>query len=448
MTMPIRVRAMCTAALWLAPGWRSECGCWASSLSDDHGRPSEEYVIVKDNRFALARTSEDRRWAATRPFVPWGFNYDRTVIDGRDVLLEDILRERPEQVGRDLAAMRAMGGNVARVFVATADILAAPEQVNPEGLGRLDLLLKAARSSDMRLILVGLANLRPAAAPAWLQKADDDTVRRAEITFWRAVARHCRGEPAIFAYDLQNEPAVPWNNIEPWVIGCFDMSGGQRFCYVHYLCRQMSLQWTRHIHKRFASEETLRRRWPDYPRPGESWAAIAIPSREAKDPRYGDYLALHAALMATWSDRLAGVIRAEDPGHLVTVGALNPPAFGRAVDFHCFHLYPEAVPADQDFLAANRRKWRQRMAEVADGKPIVIEEFYPMVVSKGLELQRVLDAMLEATRPRASGWVSFYWGPAAELNWPLPTMRAMYEEWLGVWSETGRRGSARGWQGG
>jgi hypothetical protein len=434
----MRIGALCAiAGLWLA------FGCAARNPKDRYGHAGDEYAIVKDGRFALARVGDDGRRAGTRPFVPWGFNYDRTALDRRDVLLEDILRERPEQVGRDLAAMRAMGGNVARVFVATADILDGPDQVNPEGLRRLDLLLDAARGSDMRLILVGLANLRPATAPAWVQKADDETMRLAQVTFWRAVARRCRGEPAIFAYDLQNEPAVPWNDTDPWVIGCFDMSGGQKFCYVHYLCRQMGLQWTQYIHRRFANEETLRRHWQDFPRPGESWAAIAIPKPDAKDPRYGDYFGLHAELMAAWSDRLANVIRAEDPGHLITVGALNPPAFARAVDFHCFHLYPDGVPAGEDFITVNRQRWRQRMAEVPDGKPVVIEEFFPMVMPQGVTFQQALDTMLDATKPRASGWVSFYWGPAAELNWSMPIMRPTYEDWLKLWSETGRRESGQ-----
>lgn len=430
--------------LWLTGGLWFICACTAANPTPRDHRSGEEYAIIKDGRFLLARIGEDGRPATTRPFAPWGFNYDRTVIDGRDVLLEDVLHDRPEQVGRDLAAMRAMGGNVARVFVATADILDGPEQANPEGLRRLDLLLDAARSSEMRLILVGLSNLQPAAAPAWIQKADDATMQRAQVTFWRTVARRCREESAIFAYDLQNEPAVPWNDVEPWVIGCFDMSGGQKFCYVHYLCRQMGVQWTQYIHKRFSDEAALRKHWSDYPRPGESWTAIAIPKQDAKDPRFGEYFGLHAELMATWADRLASVIRAEDSGHLITVGALNPPAFARAVDFHCLHLYPEGVPAGQDCMAVNRERWRKRMAEVPDGKPVVIEEFFPMLLPQGVTFQQALDAMLEATRPRASGWVSFYWGPAAELNWPTPIARAIYEDWLKLWSETGLRVSACG----
>ncbi|HOW70149.1 MAG TPA: hypothetical protein PKY77_06055 [Phycisphaerae bacterium] len=430
-----------TGRPWLIVGLWALCGCSATTLEAGHDQLNQEYVIIKEGQFMLARAGRNGRQSASRPFVPWGYNYDRTVVNGRDVLLEDALREQPQKVARDLATMRAMGGNVARVFVATTDILDGPEKPSPEGLRKLGLLLDATRRSGMRLILVGLANLRPDTAPAWLQKADDATMNVIQLTFWQTVARQCRGEPTVFAYDLQNEPAVPWNDTEPWVIGCFDMSGGQNFCYVHYLCRQMAMQWTQYIHKRFTDQAALRRHWPDYPRSGESWTAIAIPKQDPKDPRYGEYFGLHAELMATWADRLAGAIRAEDPGHLITVGALNPPAFARTVDFHSFHLYPERVPAGQDFLALNRDRWRQRMTEVPDRKPVVIEEFYPMVVPQGITFQQALDAMLTATRPRASGWVSFYWGPAAELNWPTPMMHPMYENWLKVWNETGRRES-------
>lgn len=421
-----RLRVLLGAALIVASGC-SHFQKAASPLSD-------ATVVASGSRFALKVPGA----AADAPmpaFIPWGFNYDRTVLDGRDVLLEDVLRERPAKIDEDFAAMRRLNGNVVRVFLATGYFLNGPDEINPEAFAGLDLLLKTARRHELRLILVGLANIRPAAAPAWMREADDQTMERAETLFWQSVARHCRRNPAVFAYDLQNEPVIHWSDSDEWTRGCFDMSGGQKFCYCHFHYRRISRRWTEEIHRRFPDEAALRAHWPDYPSPGESWSSIAIPPFDRKDdPRFGEYFAFQLPLLRNWAARLAGVIRAEDPEHLVTVGALHPPAVAAAVDFHCFHLYPDPVPAGEDYLQVNARRWSERLAAMTDGKPIILEEFYPLWLPAGVAPRDLLRTMLEATSPRAAGWVSFYWGEPETLNWPMPELAGFYEGWLRLWS--------------
>lgn len=404
-------------------------GCAASDRQRVQDKASSRaFVIAQEQGFALKH--ED---GPPEAFTPWGFNYDRSVIEGRDVLLEDILRERPEKIARDFEAMRHMGGNVVRVFLATGEFLNGPQEVNRKALQRLDIVLEAARANSLRLILTGLANIQPEAAPAWMQEADDEMMEQAEMLFWRTIARHCRNEPAVFAYDLQNEPAVPWKDADQWVIGCFDMPSGPRFCYVHYRCRQMQRQWTQHIQQRFQTEDALRRHWQDYPRAGESWSAIAIPEADASDPRYGEYVAFHGVVLREWANRLADILRAEDPNHLVTVGALNPNAVADAVDFHCVHLYPEPVEEQEDFLKVNREKWRARVAPLPADKPLLVQECYPMWAPEEIPLEDILQALLEATGGRAAGWVSFYWGAPEEQSWTWPAARGQYERWLAAW---------------
>ncbi|HOB76173.1 MAG TPA: hypothetical protein PKG54_16795 [Phycisphaerae bacterium] len=392
-------------------------------------------IVTAGSRFVLQLPGAAAD--APRPtFTPWGFNYDRTVLDGRDVLLEDVLREQPEKIDRDFAAMRRLNGNVVRVFLATGYFLKGPQEIHPEAFAGLDLLLAAARRHDLRLILVGLANIRPADMPAWMRDADDETMDQAEGVFWQAVARHCRGNPAVFAYDLQNEPVIHWVDNDAWIVGCFDMPTGPKFCYCHYHYRRISRRWTAEIHRRFPDEAALRAHWPDYPRPGESWSSIAIPAFENKqDPRFGEYFAFQRPLLANWAARLAGIIRAEDPDHLITVGALNPPAVANVVDFHCFHLYPDPVPAGEDFLQTNARRWQERLSAITDGKPIILEEFYPLWVPAQIAKRDLLRTMLEATSPRATGWVSFYWGEPEIQTGSDPAGRELYAEWLRLWSE-------------
>ncbi len=404
----------------------------------------DRFVGVACERFVLrARPADAPRGedaAGGTVLHPWGFNYDRTVIAGRDLLLEEALRDHPGVVREDLAAMVRLNGNLARVFLSTGAILSGPDEVNPRGIDLLERLLEAARDARIRLILVGLAMLDPAQIPPWLRDADDDTMRRAARTFWHAVASHCRNEPVVFAYDLQNEPAIPWTDTEEWVTGCFDMPAGRRFCYVHRPLLRPGLLWTRHVHQTCPDATALAARWPDFPRPGESWEAVAIPAFDRGDPRFNEYFAFHAGLLSSWAEELAAVVRTVDPNHLVTIGALHPAAVAEAVDFHCFHLYPETPGAGGDFLAHNRDRWRQQLQTVSDGKPVMIEEFYPMWTPPDeIDLSDLLEALLEAAQPRATGFLSFYWGPPGRQTWTRPQARRLYESWLQLWQREGLR---------
>jgi len=414
-------------------------GCTPAARDDTFDR----FVGVSGGSFVLRAHPADScspdHAAGGTILYPWGFNYDRTVIDGRDLLLEEALRDHPDVVRQDLAAMARLGGNVARVFLPAAGILAGPDEVDPQGIALLERLLEAAHRARIRLILVGLAMLDPQQLPAWLRDADDPAMRRAAATFWRTVASHCRDHPVVFAYDLQNEPAIPWDDTDEWVVGCFDMPAGRRFCYVHRPLRRPSLLWTRHIQQTCPDAAALAARWPDFPRPGESWEAVAVPKFDRADPRFGEYFAFHAGLLSAWADDLASVIRAADPNHLVTVGALHPAAVADAVDFHCFHLYPEIPPGDGDFLAHNRRQWQRQLQTVPEGKPVMIEEFYPMWTPAGIALPDLLATLLEAAWPRATGFVSFYWGAPERLTWTDRRARGLYEAWLQVWQREGIR---------
>lgn len=380
---------------------------------------------------AFAASSEG---AASRPFIPWGFNYDRTVVDGRDMLLEDVLREQPGIVAEDFAAMRRLGGNTVRIFISTYEILSGPDAVAPEGLVRLDSVLQMADDAGIKVILVGLATIRPATIPAWMQSASDEQMEAAEVLFWKTVARACRGRSAIFAYDLQNEPVVHWSDSDSLIVGCFDMPDGQRFCYVHQHYRHINAKWTRHVQAKYGTEQTLKARWPDYPRAGESWDKIAGAAFDGKDPRRAEYAAWNKGVFADWAKRLAAAIRAEDDTHLITVGALNPVPLAEAVDFYCYHLYPLAAAAGEDYLAKSRADWQMRLAKIPTDKPLIIEEFFPMWMPATVKPAEVLDAMLATTHDRCSGWVSFYWGSPDRLTWPAPEQRQSYESWLAAWT--------------
>ncbi len=356
-----------------------------------------------------------------RAFVPRGFNYDWTILDGRVVRLEDLLEHRPDQIAADLAAMRRLGANTVRVFLPTGMFLKGPRDADARALRRLGVLFRAAERNRLRLILTGLALIRAKGVPAWLRRASDETIERAEMTFWRALARRGRSESCIFAYDLQNEPVIHWSDSRSLVTGPLRTPSGEVFYYVHRHYRQIQRQWTRHIHRRFRRESALAARWSDYPRRGESWSAIARPRSSARDPRYGDYIGFHCQLLSAWAQRLATSIRHEDPHHLITVGAFDPSVMAQAVDFYSVHLYPQPVAAHRPFVATNRTAWRQQVEALPSDKPLLIEEFFPLNTPRRVSARTVVKAILAATRDRAAGWLTAYFGPPAALRRARPS---------------------------
>ena len=111
--------------------------------------------------------------------------------------------------------------------------------------------------------------------------------------------------------------------------------------------------------------------------------------------------------------QLSSAIREVDEQHLVTVGVIPwahvwpnakpvfySPEAAKHLDFVSVHFYPEH---DQQEKALNAVK-------VYDiGKPIVIEEMFPLKCSPA----ELLD-FVHKSRPTATGWISFYWGKPIE----------------------------------
>jgi hypothetical protein len=305
----------------------------------------------------------------------------------------------------------------------------------------LAVLFGAAERNRLRLILTGLSLIRTADTPTWMQRASDETVERAEITFWRAVARRCRSERSVFAYDLQNEPAIHWRDNESLVDGPLRAATGETYHYVHRHYRRIGRPWTRYIRRLFRRERALAAHWRGYPRRGETWSKIAVPKQTLRDPRYRDYVWFHRELLSAWALRLATTIRKADPNHLITVGAFDPEVMAHAVDFYSVHLYPKRIPRPR-FIAANRDTWRKQVEALPADKPVLVEEFFPLHTPRGMPTRIVLNALFAATRSRASGWLSSYLGPPEFLRNVRPSDSRhqaavdVYAQTLARWCKT------------
>jgi hypothetical protein len=310
-----------------------------------------------------------------KPFVPWGFNYDH---DPKGRLIEDYWEGEWATVQRDFRQMKKLGANVVRVHLQFGKFMTAPDEPNAKALDRLAKLVGLAEGVGLYLDLTGLGCYHKADVPAWYDKLGEQARWDAQARFWAAVARRCKDSPAVFCYDLMNEPVVPGGRRKDgeWL--------GPAFAGKHFV--------------QFVALDQANRPRPDIAR--------------------------------AWIKRLVAAIRKEDRRHLVTVGLVDwsldrkgltsgfvPEKVTGDLDFLAVHIYPEAGRLDAAL---------ETLKGFAVGKPVVVEETFPLKCSP-----KELEAFIDRAGPLAAGWVSFYWGkPPEELRRSNEIGDAILLDWL------------------
>ena len=309
-------------------------------------------------------------------FRPWGFNYDH---DTQGRLLEDYWHDDWPLVERDFARMRHLGANLVRVHLQFGRFCPQPGEVSQRELDRLQQLVELAERQRLYLDLTGLGCYQKADVPPWYDELAETDRWRAQGVFWRAVAQRVHRSPAIFCYDLMNEPVV---------------AGGAR-----------------------AAKDWL----------GPHFAGKHFVQFVSLDPAGRK----RSEVARAWIDFLVNEIRTIDRQHLITVGlvdwSLDRPGLtsgfipGEAcanLDFLAVHLYPERGKGD---AARETLRLFQTM-----GKPLLIEETFPLKTS-GSEFAVFLDHCDEA----GVGLLGFFWGQTpSELNPPKTISDAILKEWL------------------
>lgn len=325
-------------------------------------------VVAKDQSgFELASSG--------KPFLPWGFNYDH---DDAGRLLEDYWEAEWTAVEEDFAEMRSLGANVVRVHLQFGRFMEGRDKANARSLNRLAMLLKTAETNRLYLDLTGLGCYHKRDVPEWYDRLDEADRWDAQCRFWAAVAETCAKSPAVFCYDLMNEPVVP---------------GGRR----------TDGDW---LGPPFAGKHFVQ--------------FITLDQKDRPRPE----------IAKAWIDQLVAAIRAVDQRHLITVGLVDwsldqpgltsgfvPEKVAEKLDFVAVHLYPESRKLED---AAKRLKG------FGIGKPVVVEETFPLNCSP----QELIE-FIKSSKDSAQGWISFYWGkPLEELRRSRNLQDALLLDWL------------------
>lgn len=319
-----------------------------------------------------------------KPFVPWGVNYDH---DEQGRLLEDYWENEWDKVEADLAEIKALGANVVRIHLQTGRFLKGPDTTNPAAIQRLSQLVQLAERLGLYLNLTGLGCYHRDDVPAWYDALGEADRWRAQAHFWKSVAACCAESPAVFCYDLMNEPVVP---------------GGRR-----------------------SPGE-----WLGPPFAGKHFVQFITLDQQGR-PRH--------EIARRWVEQLVGAIREVDRKHLITVGMVDwsldrpgltsgfvPEKTAERLDFVSVHLYPET---------GKLAEARETLRGFAVGKPVVVEEIFPLRCSSDELIQFIRDAGEDA-----AGWISFYWGKTpAELEPSNELVDVLLRQWLNRFQEYGRK---------
>jgi endo-1,4-beta-mannosidase len=345
-----------------------------------------------------------------RSFVPFGVNY----YDPNTGWAPKIWRRfDPDHVMRHFEVMHDLGVNCARVFLTAATFQPDVNTIDERALAKLDAFIGIARQSGIRLILTGPDHWEGSPAYWKPDRFAGEQALKALDTFWRIVGQRYRGEPAIFAWDLLNEPHMPWFT-ETW--------------------RPMWNQW---LQAKYGTWEKLKAAWASEIKEGESWGNVAVAQNKASkgNPRLLDWQMFREHLADQWVRRQVEAIRQADPTHLVTVGyiqwsyplvrggdpslyaAFNPQRQSRWLDFLCIHFYPLlGQPLEsKEAWDRNLTYLQSVLAYCHAGKPVVLEEFgwYGGGAPRGQpsltedQQDRWIVAEIEATRRLSDGWLSW-----------------------------------------
>ena len=343
-------------------------------------RPELLLLLLVRTPLEFIRPSQDGtgfvRAESGKAFKAWGVNYDH---DASGRLLEDYWHEEWPTVVEDFVEIQALGANVVRIHLQLAKFMDAPDAPNEASLRRLGQLVALAERTGLTLDVTGLGCYHKKDVPAWYDALDEAGRWRVQVRFWEAVAKVCAASPAIFCYDLMNEPILPGPRKPEteWLAGAF-------------------------AGKHFVQRITL---------------DLAGRTREQ--------------VAKLWVDTLVRAIRKHDRRHMITVGvipwALTFPkakpifyskAVGENLDFASVHFYPRKGEVEEALTA---------LAAYEVGKPLVIEETFPLKCG-----QNEMAMFIEQSRKHVDGWISFYWGETIEdlarKRNDLPA--AIFKQWL------------------
>lgn len=300
--------------------------------------------IDNDNwRFVNASTG--------KTFIPYGVNY----FDPETGWAPNLWKMfNVDRVNQHFSMMSDIGVNVTRVFLTAASFQPDIDKISDEGLEKLDTLIEIARKFDIRLILTGPDHWEGFPSYWHPDKYAGEPALNALRYFWNVIAERYRDEEIILAWDLINEPGIPWKT------------------------EVMEQKW---------------RLWDDE-------SDIPEDKINTGNKLLYNYQLFRESIAYEWVKTQVDAIHCVDTNHLITVGliqwsfplirtpwgekanqpgrysAFNPKKLASLLDFISIHFYPIlGDPGDPELARLNTLYLQAVTNYCYTGKPVVLEEF-------------------------------------------------------------------------
>ena len=385
--------------------------CFASTLEAAEGNKLPKIRVAADGRTFQTENGQ--------PFVLTGINYFRPDTGWAPHIWKKF---DPAIFRDDCKRLKDSGANCIRVFLTYASFMTKKGEVDPEGLQKFDQFLDIAEEHGIYVYSTGPDHWEGGGqfGSTWADRYTSEEIIQETCAFWRVFAKRYKGRNVIFAYDLLNEPCVPWKH-------------------------GMKPHWNAWLAKKYPSPEKLAESW-GVPASSIAWGNCETPDEDpSKSTRQQilDYQHCREALGLRWTRLQAEAIKEVDPDALVSVGLVQwsvpytpgqslqyttgfrPSQIAEYLDFMDIHFYPLATGFleyhDQEAMTKNLAYIECLAREIARfGKPAIIGEFgwYGGGQLKNTHQERpaaseedhadYCAAVIETTKGIATGWLN--WG--------------------------------------
>jgi hypothetical protein len=277
----------------------------------------------------------------------------------------------------DCKRLKDSGANCIRVFLTYASFMTQKGQVDLEGLQKFDQFLDIAEEHGIYVYSTGPDHWEGPGqfVDKWMDRFTSEEIIQETCAFWRVFAGRYKGRNVIFAYDLLNEPCIPWQ-------------------------RDMKQHWNAWLVQKYPSPEKLAESW-GVPVDAVAWNDCETPEDDPnKTTRQQvlDYQHCRESLAVRWTRLQSQAIRETDPDALISIGLVQwsvpcipgwnfqyytgfrPSQVAEYLDFMDIHFYPLATGFleyhDQAAVTKNLAYVECLAREIArQGKPAIIGEF-------------------------------------------------------------------------
>jgi hypothetical protein len=355
-----------------------------------------EFIEVADDNWHFETSQSGTH------FTPFGTNYYDPESYGTHEVWDNPAFTAPNVIDNfdstrtrtHFAQLQSLGANVIRIFLSCVKFEPTLYNLDESSFQKVDKIISLAKEYDLRIVFDLVEVWEGAPEGGWLSwdyYSDPVSIQGLEFLVSAFGSRY-RDEPAIFAWDLTNEPYTKWSD------------------------GPMETLWIEWTHLKYDNEEGLRSAWPDYPLDGEIWDNIYVPSENLNNPndqRLFDFQLFRDDVAYNWTKRLVEAIREVDQNHMITVGLIQwSIPFKQSIEgpggYPGFN--PQKIAPLLDYVSVHGYDWWDDYASIYiqgllrycfANKPVLLEEY------------QYHRSTVEATLGSASGWVNWaaYAGP-------------------------------------